>query len=353
MASNYDYSYVTEKDGSSADWVEAPGDDMGGNAGELYIEADPIATTQFKGGVHYELGDALSVLNMIPVLGKVYDNTSVWFNFGLIDKAPIFDQVIQDWDAKMATDPTNEKFQAFEIGINTNSNDGTIAGKLNFYSTSWLDRIQTKYIQNLEGDDDIIYLTGIDQVHSGIEMELAWQAHEMARIDLGVGIGNWRFTDNATGTYRDGDADVEFGYSLQDLYVGDMPQNNLSFGLTLTPVDGAVIQTIYRYYTKHYSDWSVSGREYEVGTESGGVPVWQAPAYGILDLHATYSLPFEIGPAKPKVFLHIFNALDEVYIQDAVDQSRYNSWSDAGVASDAEVFFGLPLSFNLGLSADF
>ena len=41
--------------------------------------------------------------NAIPVFGKLYDNANVWFNFGLIDKAPIFDQVIQDWDAKMGS----------------------------------------------------------------------------------------------------------------------------------------------------------------------------------------------------------------------------------------------------------
>ena len=52
----------------------------------------------------------------------------MWFNFGLIDKAPIFDQVIQDWDATMSTDPKNEKFVAFELGLNARSNDGTLAG---------------------------------------------------------------------------------------------------------------------------------------------------------------------------------------------------------------------------------
>ena len=47
-----------EKDGSSADWVTG-----GGNAGELYIEADPISTMQAKGGILYELGNSLSFFN--------------------------------------------------------------------------------------------------------------------------------------------------------------------------------------------------------------------------------------------------------------------------------------------------
>ena len=139
------------------------------------------------------------------VVGKVYDDADVWFNFGLIDKAPIFDQVIQDWDAKMASDPKNEKFTAFEFGLNARSNDGSLAGKLNVYNTAWNDRIATKYVQNEEGDDDIIYLTGINQNHFGIETEFAAQFNEMFRLDIGIGWGKWEFTDDATGTYRDSD----------------------------------------------------------------------------------------------------------------------------------------------------
>ena len=356
-AANYDYSYVQEKDGSDLDWVEGPGDEMGGNAGELYIEADPISTSQIKGGLMYSLGDNLSFFNIIPVFGKLYDDVDLWVNFGLIDKAPTFDQVIQDWDAKMSTDPINENFTAFEIGFNSRSNDGTMAAKLNFYSTQWTDRIQTKSVQDQgdSTDDIIVYLTGIDQAHSGIEFELAAQLHPMLRLDIGVGLGNWLYTSDATGTYRDGASDVEFAYALDGLSVGDMPQRNLALGFTVTPIEGATIQAIYKYYDKHVADWNISSREYDpaTGTDMTNT-IWQAPSYGILDLHAYYDLPFEIGPAKPQLFLHVFNALDEVYIQDAVHMSSYNAWDkDVPYADDAEVFFGLPTSFNLGLSVNF
>ncbi len=35
--------------------------------------------------------------------------------------------------------------------------------KFNLYSTTWSDRIATRTVVNLEGDDDIVYLTGINQ----------------------------------------------------------------------------------------------------------------------------------------------------------------------------------------------
>ena len=299
----------------------------------------------------------MSFLNSIPVVGKVYDNSSVWFNFGLIDKAPIFDQVIQDWDAKMSTDPKNEKFTAFEFGLNASSNDGLLAGKLNLYSTTWSDRIATRYVQNEDGDDDIVYLTGINQVHSGIETEFAAQINDMFRLDVGLSYGNWRYTDDATGTYRGSDGDEQsYSYSLKDLKVGDMPQASVNIGVTASPIDGAAIQLSYRRYELFYSDWSPTSREYSDGDAIDRMQPFKIPSYGILDLNASYDLPFEFGGATSTVVLNVRNLLDEVYIQDALDNSRYNAYPfriNDHTAAAAEVYLGMPTAYNIALKINF
>ena len=356
-ADNYDYSYVQAKDASDLDFVEGLGDATGGHANDLYIEADPITTFQVKGGVLYELGNSLSFLNVLPVVGKVYDDADIWFNFGLIDKAPIFDQVIQDWDAKMATDPKNEKFTAFEFGLNARSNDGLLAGKLNIYNTAWNDRIATKYVQNEEGDDDIIYLTGINQNHFGFETEFAAQLNKMFRLDVGIGWGKWEFTDDATGTYRDSDgSDASYSYSLKDLPTGDMPQTSVNFGLTASPIEGSAVQLTYRFYDRFYSDWSAESREYSEGDTPDRKAPWLTPSYGIVDLNASYDLPYEFNGITAKVVLNVRNLLDEVYVQDATDNSRYNAVPfrvNNHKANAAEVYLGMPTSFNLGLKINF
>ena len=356
-ADNYDYSYVQAKDASDLDFVEGLGDATGGHANDLYIEADPISTFQIKGGVLYELGNALSFLNAIPVVGSVYDETDVWFNFGLIDKAPIFDQVIQDWDAKMSTNPKNEQFTAFEFGLNARSNDGTLAGKLNVYNTSWNDRIQTRTVQNEDGDQDIIYLSGINQVHTGIETEFAFQLNEMLRFDLGTSIGNWRYSDDAEGTYRDSDgSDQTYKYSLKDLKVGDMPQASMNLGITATPIEGSAVQLTYRRYALYWSDWSPSSRAYSEGDTPDRASSYKIPDFGIVDLNASYNLPFEFRGATATVVLNVRNLFDEVYIQDATDNSRYNAIPfrvNNHRANAAEVFLGMPTSYNLGLKVNF
>ena len=49
----------------------------------------------------------------------------------------------------------------------------------------------------------------------------------------------------------------------------------------------------------------------------------------------------------------MFNLTDEKYILQAVDNSKYNAWDDDHDADDAEVFFGLPLRWNAGVSINF
>ena len=74
---------------------------------------------------------------------------------------------------------------------------------------------------------------------------------------------------------------------------------------------------------------------------------------GKLDLHASYKLP-EIAGLDLTLNAHLFNALDEVYVQDATDNSKYNGYGDKlHLAHNAEVFLGTPRSFNLGLSVNF
>ena len=83
--------------------------------------------------------------------------------------------------------------------------------------------------------------------------------------------------------------------------------------------------------------------------------VWKAPGYSKLDLHASYKLPTDwTAGYGVTLSAHVFNALDDVYVQDATDNSRYNGYGDKlHLAHNAEVFLGTPRYYNLGLSVNF
>ena len=65
---------------------------------------------------------------------------------------------------------------------------------------------------------------------------------------------------------------------------------------------------------------------------------------------------FEFNGAKASVVLNVRNLLDEVYVQDALDNSRYNAYPfrvNNHSANAAEVYLGMPTSYNLGLKVNF
>ena len=302
---------------------------------------DPITAMQFKGGAMYDLNN----------------NISLFANYGLVEKPPIMDNVIY-YDGTVASNPANEKFTSLEGGVNYNA--GNMSVKAGYYMTNWKDRNLTKAVttgQGSSGDTDVIFLTGVNQDHSGLELQASMQLIDMLRLDASLGMGTWKFVSDATGNYQEytdsGAVQTTYTYALKDLYVGDMPQTGMSFGATLTPIAGLSVQALFNYYDKNYSDWSPGAREVDSGGEADREQVWMAPSYSKLDLHVNFDLTDMTG-MPITVFAHVFNALDDVYVQDAVDHSQYNSYGDkVHAANNDEVFLGTPRYFNLGLTYRF
>ena len=312
------------------------------------IEADPISAYQLKGGVMYD----------------VNPDMSVFFNTGMVEKAPIMDNVIY-YDGTVASDPTNEKFLHNEFGVNYNF--GKVGVNASAYMTDWKDRNLTKSVttgQGSSGDTDVIFLTGVNQKHSGIEIETNYMVNDMLDLMFVTSFGNWKFDGDAMGNYQeteynsDGQAigytTTEYAYALDGLYVGDMPQTAYVLGMTLKPVKGLMIQAIHKTYDKNYSDWSPSAREFDgTNDDEDRSQVWEAPGYSKLDLHMSYKLP-KVKGLDMTLNGHIFNVLDEVFVQDAVDNSQYNSYgTKAHLAHNAEVFLGTPRYANIGLTINF
>ncbi len=312
------------------------------------IVADPISTLQWKGGAMYD----------------VTDNVSVFGNFGIVEKPPIMDNVIY-FDGTVASDPANEKFVSSEAGVNYSTRN--MAVKVSAYNTDWKDRNLTKAVtsgQGSSGDTDVIFLTGINQNHKGVEVEATTKLTDMVSLDAVVSLGNWTFVGDADGNYQEdefneqgqviGQTTTPYSYALDGLYVGDMPQTSYVLGLTLKPMKGLRLQVVNKTYDNNYSDWSPNAREYDGSdADADREQVWMAPGYSRMDLHATYDLP-KIGGLNLQVFAHMFNALDAVYVQDAVDHSQYNSYGDKiHAAHNAEVFLGTPRYFNAGITVNF
>ncbi|MFQ5550173.1 MAG: TonB-dependent receptor, partial [Gemmatimonadales bacterium] len=308
-----------------------------GTGNELRLESGTITGMQIKGGGLY----------------NVSDQVGVFLNAGYMSKVPIFDGVIDDNNGILNPDPQNEKILAFELGLNYMSLDRSIRLGLNAYYTQWNDRTRVRNILDNNGNDALISLLGLDALHSGIEAEASFRLSNLLRLDFSAGLNDWRYTDDASGTFRPDARDaatVPYDFYVRDLKVGDAPQRQASLAVSAFPVEGLFLQLVGRTYGRHFSAFDPFGRT----DETDRAQSWQVPGYSVLDGHFAYTLPQSFRFAqRTRVFAHVYNILDEVYIIDATDNSRFNGFDGDHDADDAEVHFGLQRRFNVGLQVNF
>jgi len=312
-----------------------------GTGDELFSETDWVLGYQGKGGASYRLTD----------------DFGFYGNAGYVNKCPIFDEVINDWTGELVKDPKNEKFTSLETGFNYVGLEGSLNVKGGFYFTNWVD--QSKSFSVDTPDDEIkIFVSGIDSRHMGAEFEVHSQPLTFAKFDFSFSKGDWKYLNDLLDVrYEAGPGNEDtLDIYVKDLKVGDAPQTQLALGTTLFPVEGFSATVSYKYFCDFYATFDPFSRQDPNDTAES----WEIPPYSLVDLHLSYDLPTIVKGFEMQAFAHIFNLLDDTYVQDAVDNSAYNAWADWGSpphyphsGSSAEVYFGLPRTFNAGVSLIF
>jgi len=316
-----------------------------GTGSTFKSESDNIGGYQVKGGASY----------------TVSDNVSVYGNAGIVSKVPIFDGAIDDITGTLNPDPQNEEFIAFEAGLTYRSTDRSFAGKVNVYNTTWNDRTITRSVVEQNGDDGLINIQGLNALHQGIEGEFAYQPLDLVRLDVAASVGNWEYTDDVSAAYTPDQSDPatqqQVNLYVKDVKVGDAPQTQFAYGVTVFPMDGLYAKVSGRSYSSYYADFDPTSR---TDASIAGQQVWEVPSYNVFDFHIGYDIPRDMLGASRfdiRLFGNVFNVFDSMFIQDATNNSRFNAYrgdgNNANTADDAEVFLGLPRTFNFGTRITF
>jgi len=308
--------------------------DDGGS--ELVMDPDNLVGGQFKAGGLYNLTD----------------QWGLFVNAGYISKVPIVDGVMLDEDGALNPDPQNEKFISFEGGANYGSVDRSVVVNLNAYFTQWNDRTRTRTVIDELGDEALISLLGLDARHMGVEAEATWRLSNIISLNGAASLADWEYTSDVSGTYRpDPGAPAEpYDLFVKGLKVGDAPQVQFMYGVTVFPTQGLFVQLLGRSYTKNYSGFDPLDRD----DPDDRVQSWKAPGYTVFDTHLQFAFPesFRLGN-RTMLFVHVLNLFDNQYIIDSTDNSAFNGWDYDHDADDAEVHFGLKRRFNLGVQFNF
>jgi len=305
----------------------------------LKTVTDYITGYQAKAGLSYRV---------IPDLG-------VFGNAGYVFKAPVLDEVINDWTGEKYKDPINEKFMSAEAGFSWVGLDGLLNIKADGYYTDRKDETKIMETDDPITDEEIrVKVSGLDSRHIGVELEANFKPAEFISFQLNASKGDWKYTDDVTALVKYPDQDSTIHVYLKDLKVGNQPQAQIALNVSIYPFDGLVAKIGAKHYMDFYSDWSPLSRQ----DPNDRTQSWKTPDYTTFEIHLLYEIPTIVKGLRFRFFAHVFNLLDEVYIQDAVDNSPYNCWGSWGAggtpkyphtASAAEVFFGARRSINLGV----
>lgn len=305
------------------------------NGNPLTRETDNIMGYQVKAGGLYSIND----------------NLDAFANVGVISKVPIFDNVINDGTGAINEDPVNEKFFFYEGGVRFRDAGGKFGVNANYYLTDRRDRSFTQGVDLQNGDEGIINITGLDQIHSGIELETSYKALDWVRLDVAGSYNIWEYQSDVSAVYtpdlNNPGNQQNINLYVDGLKVGNAPQAQVAYVLGLTPTRNFDVQLVGTSFYEHYSDFNPLDRD----DASDRVQPWKAPNYTVFNLHINYTLDEILKGTS--LFLNVFNALNETYIQDAVDNSSFNGFDADHDADDAEVFLGLPRRYNFGIRVNF
>ncbi|MFC0778305.1 TonB-dependent receptor [Flavobacterium sp. HJSW_4] len=326
----------------------------------VYLPTDPLASTDYKnilggnvkGGANYNINE----------------KHNVYVNAGYYSRQPFFNSVYPNNRSTVNPNLTNEKITGFEAGYGFRSR--FFNATVNLYNTTWNDRYLKGNALPTDASTYTEYV-GLNEVHSGAELEVSSNITDKFRVNGMFSYGIWEYKGNATvNAYYQADNSPVAGYTATPVYmdkvkVGDAAQLTASLGASYEVLTRVTVDANYNFNDKLYA--GLSPINFSDPNNKGAL---QLPSYGIFD--AGFSYKMLVGENKDKSVnfrLNVNNLFDKIYIAE----SRTNIFADdnvsssnaalgtyasnnrlyQGVADANQVFFGFGRTWNFSLRYDF
>ena len=285
-----------------------------------------IPGVTIKGGLSYKLN-------------KYQD---VYCNLGYLNRTPQFSNVIDNNSNSFFGEIVNEIIYAAEGGYHySNKHFGV---NYNAYFTNWKNKPFPYGVAVPDPNDPTefirVNINGMDAIHMGQEIDVAWEISPKLSIDFMFSIGNWIWNSSKTVFIPQYDS-LEFTFDAKGVHVGDAAQTAMAASLRYEPIKNAYIKLQGQFFDRYYANFD----PFSLQGSNGGRDSWQIPSYSLINLFAGYRYKqFSFGGA-------ITNLLNTSFISDATNNA--NGIYDQFDARSASVMFGQGLRFNINLAIQF
>ena len=282
------------------------------------------------------------------------DTWQLFGNMSYSAMTPSLDKVINDYNNTLNGSFENEKATWLDVGARFKSANGQWAGSMNYYYALWSDRNQSGTSESLDGTESFFSITGLNELHTGLEYSVAYQPIPVLRIDIRGHESDWRFTDNLSYSYNEieGDAGSEETLALyvKDVMVSGAPQSQNVIIVTgffnRLKVSGEV-----QSFSKQYPRWGYDGNIEDLAFLLGEDNTFAEDAYvtgntTLVNFVSSYTT--ELMGKDVTLSASVFNAMDELYVGDFVD-----AYDGSGDVSNLRVRVGQPRSYNIGVTINY
>ncbi|MEM9649870.1 MAG: TonB-dependent receptor [Bacteroidota bacterium] len=308
-----------------------------------YLDSDPEQETDFenrlggniKGGVNYNVDEA----------------HNVFVNAGYYSKQPLFDAVYLNFRNDLNPDLTNEKILGLEAGYGLNLGD--FRAKVNIYRTTWKDRFQDLDIETPNGDEGTANINGVEQIHTGLEIEANYRASDVVQFRGMLSMANWEYAGNPTGAALDDDRNIidpEVTLFLDNVKVGDAAQFTTNLEMIVRPIENLKLSG--NLYSASRLFAQINAEDFDAADNQGSL---RLPSYSLFDFGAYYSFNIGSGNDAISIAANVNNVFDTEYIAESLTNTfaEGNDPTFRGLDTSNKVFFGFGRTWNVSMRYNF
>jgi hypothetical protein len=277
---------------------------------------------------------------------KLSEFSSVFLNVGYLNRTPMFSNVIDNNYNKFFGVINNEKILAIEQGFSYASR--TFGVNINAYATNWKNKPFPYGVAVPDPNDPTetirVNINGMDAIHLGGEIDVAWEIHKKVSTEFMFSMGDWYWNSSKTIVIPQYDS-LEYTFNAEGVGVGDAAQTALSATVRYEPIKNLYFKGQFQYFDRYFSDFN----PFSLQGVNGGRQSWIMPSYSLVNFYAGYR--FKIGEDALNLSANVINLLNTVFISDATNNNNGNNQNFD--ATSASVMFGQGLRFNVSLSYQF
>ncbi len=272
---------------------------------------------------------------------NINNQNAFYVNAGYYSRQPYHDNIYLNFTNQVNPLTKNEIVFGLEAGYSFKTQ--YFSANLNAYRTSWKDRVKTT--STFTDEDETIneifvpagtelFTTneGVEQLHTGLELDFV--AKPLSNIDIRgfVSAGNWEYQDKVVTTVRDDNRQIidQNENDVDGGKVGDAAQFTAGLGTKIILIERLSVDADYRFNDKLYANTPANKQNLEL------------PSFDLLDAGISYKIL--VGKDKQNsvgLRLNVNNVLDKVYLSElrtrqiVATEAEFNSNSGNGAGLNA------------------